>query len=65
MRCLSCDKGLTDFEATRKYTGTPNFVDLCNKCFSYVHDVMDVTENYSLLTTDDINELEDYDYDQD
>jgi hypothetical protein len=65
MKCLSCDKILSDFEATRKYTDTTDFVDLCNKCFSFVHEVINVTENYSLLTTDDINELEDYDYDED
>lgn len=32
MRCLACDRELTDFEATRKYHGTKVFVDLCNHC---------------------------------
>lgn len=35
MRCLSCDCALNDYESTRKYpNGT--FVDLCNRCFSYI-----------------------------
>lgn len=36
MRCKACDKNLTDFEATRKYSSTGEFVDLCNGCYRYV-----------------------------
>ena len=33
MRCISCNKNLNDFEATRRYEdGT--FVDMCKGCFS-------------------------------
>ena len=32
MRCLACDVALNEFEATRKYPGTKNYVDLCNTC---------------------------------
>jgi hypothetical protein len=39
MRCKACDKLLTDFEATRKYEKSNDFVDLCNDCFKYVPDV--------------------------
>ena len=39
MRCKACDKLLSDFEATRKYTKSNEFVDLCNDCFKYVSDV--------------------------
>ena len=34
MRCLSCDRELSDFEATRKLGETGEFLDLCNKCLS-------------------------------
>lgn len=34
MRCLSCNKILSDFESTRKYRYTHQFVDLCNLCFN-------------------------------
>lgn len=36
MRCLSCNKILTDKEATRKYASSGTFVDLCNSCFDPV-----------------------------
>lgn len=36
MRCKACDKQLTEFESTRKYAGSQEFVDLCNECFKYV-----------------------------
>jgi hypothetical protein len=39
MRCKACDKLLSDFEATRKYEKSKEFVDLCNDCFRYVPDV--------------------------
>lgn len=34
MRCLSCNCELTDFEATRKFKLSEEFVDLCNSCFN-------------------------------
>lgn len=33
MRCISCDKNLNDFEATRKYANTLTYVDMCQRCF--------------------------------
>lgn len=38
MRCLSCDRKLTDYESTRKYASSGSFVDLCNRCFSEISD---------------------------
>ena len=32
MRCCSCDRILTDFEATRRGALSGDFLDLCNKC---------------------------------
>lgn len=33
MRCLACNCELSDFEATRKWIQSHEFVDLCNRCF--------------------------------
>lgn len=33
MKCLACDKILSDFEATRRYSSEGEFIDLCNHCF--------------------------------
>lgn len=38
MRCLSCDRKLNDYESTRKYASSGDFVDLCNRCFSEIAD---------------------------
>ena len=39
MRCISCNSILTEYETTRKYTGTTNFLDLCINCSSFVSEV--------------------------
>ena len=49
MRCKACDRILEDFEATRKYSGTQHYVDLCNKCYSHIKDALLVTERAHLL----------------
>lgn len=33
MKCRACNCDLSDFESTRKYSGTNEYVDLCNSCF--------------------------------
>ena len=58
MRCLSCNKELTDFEATRRYAESEEFIDMCNDCFKCtdikaierpdlmtIHDVVDLDED--------------------
>lgn len=57
MKCLSCDTILTDLEATRKFSGSGAFVDLCNDCFSTIADEVEVMENESLSET--LNEEDD------
>lgn len=37
MRCLACNKLLSDYEATRKYENG-DFIDLCNHCFATIAD---------------------------
>ncbi len=49
MKCLACDKILTDYEATRKFSGSKEFVDLCNHCFySGVNDDITTTDREDL-----------------
>ena len=36
-RCRACDKNLSDYESTRKYTNTTIYIDLCNHCFSGIY----------------------------
>ena len=38
MRCISCDKLLTDFESTRRSIQSNDFIELCNDCFYYAAD---------------------------
>ena len=55
MKCLACDKILSDFEATRRGTKTNEFIDLCNHCF---HSGVDEDIEYS--EREDLCEYEDY-----
>jgi len=59
MRCKACNKDLNDFELTRKSKETAEFIDLCNTCYSYVKDDMQVVENYSLMDLQDYVDIED------
>jgi hypothetical protein len=62
MRCLSCNRRLNDKEATRKYSSSGTFVDLCDSCFGYIEDevpVVDIAYDPSIDDTelDENNEL--------
>jgi hypothetical protein len=57
MRCLSCNKNLSDFESTRKFASTGEYLDLCNKCYS------DITEDIATLVRPDLQENEQFDED--
>lgn len=48
MRCLSCNNILTDFEATRKFSYSKKYVDLCLKCQETIPDMPDVLERSDL-----------------
>lgn len=56
MRCLACDRNLSDYESTRKFE-SGNFVDLCNHCyFSGVQEQIKAYEREDLrgsVSTDD------------
>jgi hypothetical protein len=60
MRCLSCNKILSDYESTRKYKGTKSYIDLCNLCFG-LSDLTqgDITDRQELHNLTDEVEIED------
>ncbi len=49
MRCLACNKNLSDFESTRKYANSGLYVDLCNNCFGTITKEVPVIERRDLL----------------
>jgi len=51
MRCLACDKALSDFEATRKSETTGEYLDLCNHCYGTIADDINVDERMDLSDT--------------
>lgn len=59
MRCKACNKVLNNFELTRKSKETDEFVDLCNECYIYVSDDVQVIENYELMDLQDSVDIED------
>lgn len=53
MRCLACDTLLSSFEATRKYTDTHKYVDLCNHCFATIESEVEVESRFDLMHEED------------
>lgn len=56
MRCLGCNKELTDFEATRRYADSEEFIDMCNDCFKYTD--IKAVERYDLMSISDVVDIE-------
>lgn len=44
MRCLSCNKRLSNKESTRKYSSNGDFVDLCDHCYSFISNDISAVE---------------------
>ena len=55
MRCLSCNTILNDYESTRKYLQSDEFIDLCGRCFSET-DIDYSIERTDLIGTEEDNE---------
>lgn len=55
MRCKACNKGLSDFESTRKVKDTSEYLDLCNKCYkeSGLSSILTIQERPDLATEED------------
>ena len=55
MRCIACDRNLSDFESTRKSHDTGKYVDLCNKCYNEIQsDIDNINEREDLRHEDDM-----------
>jgi len=48
MRCLACNKALSDYEATRRCAFTHAFLDLCNGCYSTISEDIKTTDRPEL-----------------
>ena len=57
-RCIACNKNLNDYEATRKDL-QGQYLDMCNKCYTFVQDDVLCTDRPDLSPTEVIEpELE-------
>lgn len=45
MRCLACDEPMTDRDASRKFAGSGQYVDLCLHCYDTIKDQVPTIEN--------------------
>lgn len=62
MRCVACDRNLSDFESTRKSRETGEYLDLCNKCFNEIqNDLDEIQEREDLRHDEDTEYSEDLD----
>ena len=61
MRCLSCNKNLSDFESTRKSANTGEYLDLCNSCFSDIQYDVDAIVREDLREDEQVDEDDVYD----
>ena len=64
MKCLSCDRILSDFEATRKYPSN-EYIDLCNSCFKTIKQDIEYSERMDLMDVEAELEFDDdYPYEE-
>ena len=58
MKCLCCDRLLTDYESTRKHAVTGSFIDLCQQCFKAVQAAshLPTKDRKDLISSDDIDD---------
>ena len=66
MHCSTCNKLLTDYEATRKNAVTGKYFDLCKVCFEDIKPFVKVLDRKDLITQADLDDPEEADnYDRD
>lgn len=64
MRCVACNKNLSDFESTRKSAETGEYLDMCNDCFFYTEDEIATIDRDDLRSeSDTIMESQEYEQD--
>ena len=51
MKCICCNKTLSDYEATLRHAETREFLDTCSECLSDImaHSTLTVLDNPKLL----------------
>ena len=57
MRCLACQRILSDFEATRRYSESQEFLDLCDSCYECVRGSFEVTERPDLKKFEELGDI--------
>ena len=62
MRCIACNRALSEFESTRKSSVTGKYLDLCNNCYSEIAKDIHADERDDLRYEAD--NVEDSDYDE-
>ena len=58
MRCTACNVPLSTTESVRRFKGSGEFVDLCNKCLSTISD--DIKTVDGVASEEDEYDNEDY-----
>jgi hypothetical protein len=64
MRCVACNKNLSDFESTRKSAESGEYLDMCNDCFFYTEDDIATVDRDDLRSEADTM-MESQEYEQD
>jgi hypothetical protein len=60
MRCVACDKIMTDYELTKKFSNSGEFVDMCNECSRFLaDDDLIAVGNMDYATLSDLEEIKD------
>jgi hypothetical protein len=60
MRCVACDKIMTDYELTKKFSSSGKFVDMCNECSRFlIDDDLTAVGNVDYATLSDLEEIKD------
>lgn len=60
MRCVCCNKNLSDKESTRKAVNTGEYLDMCDGCFSTVADEFPYIEGHGHTShQEDLDDFED------
>lgn len=63
MRCKACDKIMSNYELTKKFEGSGEFVDLCNECSRFLSDdELTAIGNLDYADLYDLEEIKDVEY---
>lgn len=63
MRCKACDKIMSNYELTKKFDGSGEFVDLCNECSRFlIDDDLTAMGNLEYADLYDLEEIKDVEY---